>query len=252
VAARYDAVWTSTAIGRAQRGQVWRQVDELFGAGDSMLDVGCGTGEDAAHFAARGVTVHATDASAAMVREAARRGGFSTAVMRAEEIAETPASGRAGETACARTATPYDGVLANFGALNCVEDLAAVAGGLATVVRPGGHAAIGVIGRFCLWETLYYGARLEWRKALRRVRHRSQMSSMGVRVHYRTVAELRAAFAPQFGCERWVGIGLLVPPSYVGLPDWLVDWCAGLDRILAGLPVLRGLADHRLLILVRK
>ena len=236
LAARYDAVWTDTPIGRAQRNQVWRHVDGLFQAGDSILDLGCGTGEDAAHFAGRGVTVHATDASPEMVREAARRGGFTTAVARAEQIG----------------AQAYDGALSNFGALNCVEDLAAVAGGLAATVRPGGRVAICVIGRFCLWETLYYGARLRWSKALRRMRGRPQMSSIGIRVYYRTVSQLRAAFASQFDCVRWVGIGLFVPPSYVALPGWLVGCFGVMDRALAGLPLLRGLADHRLLILVRK
>ena len=56
----YDDLWTSTAIGRAQRNAVWRAVDPLFPAGARILDIGCGTGEDAAHFTARGVIVTAT------------------------------------------------------------------------------------------------------------------------------------------------------------------------------------------------
>jgi ubiquinone/menaquinone biosynthesis C-methylase UbiE len=238
VAATYDRVWTATAIGRAQREQVWRYVDPLFSPGDRLLDIGCGTGEDAAHFAQRGITVHATDASPEMIRVASRRGGFTTAVTRAEDIV-----GEGGT---------YDGAISNFGALNCVEDLHAVASRLFAVTRPGGRVAICAIGRFCLWETLYYGIRLQFGKALRRVRYRSLVSSIGVRVHYRTVAELRAAFAPQFRCERWMGIGLLVPPSYVALPRWPVRWFGALDRVLARLPLLRGMADHRLLILVRE
>lgn len=238
VAARYDAVWTATAVGRAQRTLVWRAVDRLFHAGDRVLDLGCGTGEDAAHLASHGVAVHATDVSTEMVRLAARRGGFTTSVMRAEEIAGEP-----GE---------YDGAISNFGALNCVEDLAEVASGLAAVVRPGGRVAVCLIGRFCLWEVVYYAARLQFGKALRRVRNRSAMASIGVRVHYRNIGEIRAAFAAQFRCERWMGIGLLIPPSYVAMPEWLVGLFGALDRVLAGWPVLRGLADHRLVVLVRK
>ena len=64
----------TTAIGRAQRNLVWRDIDALFHAGERILDIGCGTGEDAAHFAARGVHVYATDASPAMVRVARERG----------------------------------------------------------------------------------------------------------------------------------------------------------------------------------
>ena len=138
----------------------------------------------------------------------------------------------------------YDGALSDFGALNCVEELAAVSRGLAAAVRPGGLVAICVIGRFCLWETLYYAVRLQPGKALRRVRHRAVMTSLEVRVHYRSMRELRAAFSPHFECRRWMGIGVLVPPSYVALPRWLAQ-CLGSDatacsrdfRSCAALPI---------------
>jgi len=71
-------------------------------------------------------------------------------------------------------------------------------------------------------------------------------------VHYPTVSEIRTAFAPDFELQRWTGIGLLVPPSYVKLPSALVGYLAACDRLLARLPLLRALADHRLFLLVRK
>ena len=71
-------------------------------------------------------------------------------------------------------------------------------------------------------------------------------------VHYPTVAEIRAAFAPDFLLYRCTGVGLLVPPSYVKLPAALVHVLAACDRLLTRLPLLRALADHRLLLLVRK
>src|SRR5260370_41664021 len=87
MAARYDVLWTSTAVGRAQRDLVWRDMDALFQTGERILDIGCGTGEDAAHFAQRGVTVYATDASPAMVQVAQAR-GVAAGVCGAEELAQ--------------------------------------------------------------------------------------------------------------------------------------------------------------------
>ena len=235
LAARYDALWTTTAIGRAQRNLVWRDMDPLFQPGMRILDIGCGTGEDAAHFAARGVTVYATDAAPAMVQVAQARGGFTAAVCRAEELAQIGGT--------------FDGAISNFGALNCVEDLSAVAGSLAHLVRPGGRVAICLLGRFCAWETLYYGVRWEWSKAFRRT---NPVAYQGITVYYPAAAEIRAAFAPNFELQRWTGIGFCVPPSYVKLPAAMVRVLAACDRHLARLPLLRALADHRLFLLVRK
>jgi len=52
--------------------------------------------------------------------------------------------------------------------------------------------------------------------------------------------------------QRWSGIGVFVPPSYVSLPVWLVRLLSKIDFAFARLPILRALADHRLLIFVRK
>ena len=275
LAARYDALWTTTAIGRAQRDLAWRHMDPLFQPGDRILDIGCGTGEDAAHFAARGVTVYATDASPAMIQVAAARGGFTAEVRSAEELAQIGG--------------PFDGAISNFGALNCVKDLPGVAGSLAALVRPGGSVAICILGRFCAWETLHYAVRFQFAKAFRRWRGRALVGQVdnlqrvgspladvcegpksagsqparrtpscptkhaapGITIYYPTIAEIRAAFAPNFQLQRWTGIGLLVPPSYVKLPAALVAVFAACDRRLARLPLLRGLADHRLFLLVR-
>ena len=85
IAAAYDALWTGTENGRAQRRIVWRAIDSLFKPGDEILDIGCGTGEDAAHLVARGVAVHAIDASLAMVARASAR-GVAAQVGKAEDL----------------------------------------------------------------------------------------------------------------------------------------------------------------------
>jgi len=234
LAARYDQLWTDTAVGSAQRHLVWRNIEGLFPPGQRVLDIGCGTGADAEYLANRGVAVHATDCSPAMVRAARERGGFDVSVLRAENIGDL--------------AGMFDGAISNFGALNCVDDLPAVARGLAGVVRPGGCVAICTIGRFCAWETLYHAGR---RRAIRRWRGQATSASLGIAVRYPTVAQLESAFAPHFTLRRWMGIGLLVPPSYVRLPRALVRVFERLDRVLAWVPLLRAMADHRLLILVR-
>ena len=147
VADEYDARFTNSLIGRAQRESVWLEMDRLFRPGQRILDINCGTGVDALHLAARGIHVVACDASPEMVAVARRRLEASPCrdrvdlrILAIEQIGELEKEG------------PYDGVLSNFAGLNCVADLRRVAHDLARLVRPGGKAILCLFGRLCLWE----------------------------------------------------------------------------------------------------
>jgi ubiquinone/menaquinone biosynthesis C-methylase UbiE len=237
VADRYDETWTNTRIGRMQRDVVWRELDCLVPPRARVLDLGCGTGEDAAHLEQAGATVDAIDGSAGMVA-AARRRGVNARLLPIEQVVEL-------------SGDVYDLILSNFGALNCVRDLAALGLGLARLTRSGGALAVCVMNRFCLWETLHYAVRGQFQKAARRWTGETETSS-GLTVYYPTARGIEAAFAPEFRLIRDVGIGVAVPPSYVkGVPDSLLDRFDKWDSTLGGSLFGRAIGDHRLLIFAR-
>src|SRR5215472_4297326 len=153
LAANYDRDWTNSSSGRSQREAVWRHMGKLFRAGDSVLDLGCGTGEDAVGLAHKGVSVRALDASPEMVKIARSR-GVCAEVGDIENLQNFE-----GE---------FQGVISNFGALNCIADLASIRRPLARLVLPSGFLAICLMNRFCLTESFYYLSRLRFRKATRR------------------------------------------------------------------------------------
>ena len=198
LAADYDRTWTNSGAGRLQRNAVWRQMIPLFEPGDTVLDLGCGTGEDAKHLALSGVNVRALDASPEMVRMARGR-GVRADIAKIEEIREMD--------------VVFDGVISNFGALNCVADFAALRTSLAKLVRPGGYLVLCLMGRFCLTESLHYFRRLQWRKAVRRWRGRNLRAKLGMRVFYPSARAVNRALSPEFRLVRRIGIGLAVPPS---------------------------------------
>ena len=66
-AADYDASFSSSLLGGLMRRALWRRLDACFRSGDRVLELGCGTGEDAVHLARRGIEILAIDSSAAMV-----------------------------------------------------------------------------------------------------------------------------------------------------------------------------------------
>ena len=238
IASQYDELWTRSPVGLLQRQAVWRRLDNLFNVGDTLLDLGCGTGEDAVHFMRHGMSVRAIDASSEMVRIARSR-GVDASVLEIEQLN--------------RVQGCFHGVISNFGAFNCVANLHTIRPFLARLIRPGGHLAVCILGNFCLWETVWHFLHGEPRKACRRWRCDQFSASLQIPVRFLSVSNLARAFHPEFSLRDWRGIGTFVPPSYVqGLPLSLLQALGVLDRFVAHLPVLRALADHRLVVFVRK
>src|SRR5258708_38713549 len=81
----YDKLWTDSAIGRVQRELFWHHAASLFRKGETILDLGCGTGDDAARLALLGVGHFAIDKSPEMVAIARQR-GLNAHVLPIEEI----------------------------------------------------------------------------------------------------------------------------------------------------------------------
>lgn len=243
----YDEIFTDSPIGRAQRNAVWRKLDCCFSPGQRILELNCGTGVDAAHLVERGVEVLACDASSQMIEIATRRRdargietGAEFRVLATERIAELESEG------------PFDGAFSNFGGLNCVEDLGAVARNLGRLLRPGGLALLCVLGRSTAWEIVWYLGQGKPRKAFRRFQRGGAIGRLTggvtVRVHYPSVRTMVRIFTPEFRLVRFNGIGVAVPPTYADrlarrFPRALRA-LAQLDARISGWPVLRGAGDH--------
>ena len=112
LASSYEATWSATSEGRAQRNEVSNVIDDLFHPGDRILDLGCGIGDDAIHLRERGVSVWGIDSSQEMA-EISRARGVEAHWRWMEDLSAVPGN--------------LSGALSNFGALNCVARLDAVA-----------------------------------------------------------------------------------------------------------------------------
>jgi SAM-dependent methyltransferase len=246
IAARYDALWTHSVTGRLQRRAVWRALDGLFRPGERVVDLGCGTGEDALWLARRGVAVNAVDGSPAMLRIAARRAREEALDGRIRctqaDIARFAPSGR------------WDGAISDFGALNTIADLRPLARALGESIEPGGRVAFCVMGRLCLWETAWFLLLGRPARAFRRMRGTAP-SSLGVRVYYHSARSVAAAMKPAFTLLARRGIGVCVPPSYLEPAASRVPRICGVlarvDRMAGAWPVVRSVGDHELLVFVR-
>jgi hypothetical protein len=155
-------------------------------------------------------------------------------------------------SAIARSAK-VDAIVSNFGALNCVPSLEALGVIGSRHLRPGGVVMIGLIGRACLWETLYFTARGEAAQARRRRAATVAVPVAGVAVptFYHRTADVHACLGEEFRLDAQIGIGVMVPPPFLE-PRWqrvparVRHAAERIDRVSSSWPIVNRLGDHSL------
>jgi SAM-dependent methyltransferase len=269
-AAGYDAQFSATRLGRLLRQRVWDTLAEVFEPGQRILELGCGTGEDAVFLARRGISVLATDASAGMLavaRTKVAQAGVADRVRFAQiDAARLALDGNlsprpsndlvaSGEPRSGDVASAYDGALADFGVLNCLGDRRRFGEALAERLTRGAALVAVVMGPLCVWEVAWYLLHGDLRRATRRWRSGAlaQVGSARLPVWYPSPSRLRSELAATFELESLVGLGTLLPPSYLShlvdrWPD-LFTRLATLDQRVPGSPWL---ADHYVAVFERR
>jgi ubiquinone/menaquinone biosynthesis C-methylase UbiE len=254
VAADYDGPRGNNALIQDMRREMWHWLDNTFATGSRLIDLGCGTGLDAIRMARLGHYVTATDWSPEMVRRTAERAQREQLDDRVRALAiGAQELERLGEDAT------YDGAYSDLGPLNCVPDLARVAGECARLLKPGGALVFTVIGRVCPWEIAYYLFQGRWGRL--KVRFARAFTPVGMNkhtiwTHYYEPRRFYRAFERDFSLEHYRGLCLFAPPPYLAWVREKYPRCYEsswrLDRHVAGWPLLRAMGDHFLIVMRRR
>jgi SAM-dependent methyltransferase len=252
VAADYDGPRGNNALIQRMRQTLWDTVVAELGTGSRLLDLGCGTGIDAAEFARRGYEVVATDWSPSMVARTLSRAGDASLGGRLQ-------ARHLGVQELDRLDGGFDGIYSNFGPLNCAPDLKDVADQCARLLRPGGVMVFSVMGRICPWEAAHYALRGRFRRAA--VRATRGATAVGMNRHtiwtkYYLPREFYRPFADQFRLAGYSALSLFMPPPYmVDRYERRPGWYERLGRIddrFGKLPLLRDMGDHFLIVMHRR
>ena len=189
-----------------------------FAPGFHLLEIGCGTGDEAIALARYGCRITATDISPAMVtitREKAEAAGLS------EQISAL--SMPAAQLKKLEPTAKFDGAYASFGGLNCEPDLEGLAAVLASLLSPGAFFVCSFMPRFSAFETVWFLAHGRPAEAFRRRKAgwqeatiNSQSSgSVKVPVRYLATGDLEKSFGSSFILRKAISLGLLLPPPYL-------------------------------------
>jgi ubiquinone/menaquinone biosynthesis C-methylase UbiE len=202
-----------------------RSVSELLrlvNSGDTLVEIGCGTGAETLDIARHVSRIVATDISDKMIeilkKKIQARKAFNNVIplrLRAADISKVRDSL---EGSKAQAAYSFNG------ALNCEPDLEGFVEGLASVLTPGGYFACSVRNSLCIGEALAHAAVLQFEKMAPRKRRVVMVSVGGIDIpaFYYSPSAFTEFFRQKFKLRRTIGLPALMPPAY--LSDYYVRY----------------------------
>lgn len=252
LASQYDVEFSHTPLGNLHRNLVWDILLQQPWIENPLqiLEVNCGTGEDAIEWAKRGNHVLATDISSEMVAQAKAKAGnlFPNLQFQAKGFFDLDnISG--GQS--------FDLIFSNFGGLNCVspDDIRLIFNLFEKLVSPGGHLVLVIMPDFCLWEMLIFLLRGEWSNAFRRFQKPAIATIQGASfpVYYyppKTIIQLARA---SFQLNGLFPLGFFLPPSgrnhfFSRFPKGL-NFLNACEKSVSRFSFLSRFSDHYLLIM---
>jgi len=245
----YDSDFTHSHTGKLQRELVWKYLDQRLAAEKKLhvLELNCGTGEDALHLAKSGHVVTATDISNEMLVQAKNK-------IQAQGLSYKVHLKQANINAMENwnDSEKYDLVFSNFGGFNCItaEELRSFKAKISNYLKPNGCIILVVMPELCLWESFYFLLKLRFNQVFRRKKPYAMADVKGVKVKtwYYSPKKLRKLFAPEFRSVKVKPIGFFGPPSYLESlmkrNFWLFRTLSFLEKQLGGFAWQGPLSDH--------
>jgi len=249
-AAEYDDHFTNSPIGILQRKRVFRFLFPLLDKQKNLLEINCGTGEDAIMIAPFLKSVLATDASPEMIKMAVDK----KASVRSENLHFKISDIREVHK---KLSSVFDILFSNFGGLNCIaaEDLEKFSQNISPCIAPGGKLVLVIMGRKCIWENFIFltqkDPRLKRRRAVNGIETRIKDEIFNA--FYYSPSEIEGIFSKHFKVKRVRPVGLFIPPSYLNAyfenKKWLLRILNMFEKTGSLFPFTANYADHYLMIL---
>ena len=247
-AANYDHTFTNTEIGKMQRALVYAELSKHLTSVQNILEINCGTGEDAIWLAKQSFNITATDVSPKMIEMAKSKANLNFVVADINSVTTT----FAGEK--------FDLLFSNFGGLNCLSEseLKNFFANIDSILTEKAKLALVLMPKNTLWEQFYFLAKAQFSKISRRKKESviANVDGENVTTYYYNPKDIVNLANANFEIVAVKPIGFFVPPSYLdGFFKNKKRFLRFLNRLEQGIKNSSSLskyADHYLIILQKR
>ena len=211
-AENYDTAFTHSVIGKAQRRRVYEFLSEILKKHQpkKILEINCGTGEDALWLAKQGFEVTATDISETMVQVAKSKNNSQNPVFLQADINELHQH---------FDGQQFDLIFSNFGGLNCLSEirLELFFKNASQLLSENGHLVLVIMPRNTKWEQFYFLAKADFKNIFRRKKHSAiaHVDGQNVITYYYNPKETVHLADSYFDMKTLGPVGFFIPPSYL-------------------------------------
>lgn len=252
-AENYDEYFTNSIIGTAQRNIVHAYLNKIFTKKSKLniLELNCGTGEDALWFSQFGHRVLATDISEKMLTETEKKiklKGNPELVKTYRFDLRNPEDFKSSEK--------FDMIFSNFGGVNCLTppQFEKLPGVFKHLLNPHGRVILILMPKFCSWEFIYFVLKLKIKKSLRRFSKEGALSEIDgneFRVYYYSPGYVKKTFSTEFETIAINPVGFFIPPSYLEFffktKKRTFKMLDDMEHIISNSEFLAGFSDHFLI-----
>jgi ubiquinone/menaquinone biosynthesis C-methylase UbiE len=238
----YDTTFTNTTIGKAQRMQVYKQLNKSISLQETVtvLELNCGTGEDANYLHNLNHKVTATDISKEMILVAKTKNKD----INFQQLDINHLHKHAFKE-------NFDVIFSNFGGFNCLSKKEITTFFLSAnkILKKHGKIVLVIMPKQTFWEKIYFFGKGNFKKINRRNSKKAipaNVDGVDVKTWYFNPKEI-TEISNGFTINKIKPIGLFVPPSYLQSSflgkKRMVSFLNKLD-IVFGFSFLAKFADH--------
>lgn len=250
-APHYDATFTNSEIGKMQRGFVYKQLTKQLDTVQNILEINCGTGEDAIWLAKQNFKITATDISPKMIEVSKTKGNFDNLNFVTTDI-KTITSSFVGQK--------FDLIFSNFGGLNCLSqsEMEQFFKDGKEILSEKGKMVLVIMPKLTLWEQFYFLAKAQFSSVFRRKKEFALADVNGEKVatYYYNPKDIVNLAVNDFELVAQKPIGFFVPPSYLepffSNKKGILRFLNSLENGISNWSFLSKYADHYIIILKKR